>query len=126
MCHPFEIDKINQVTQMQILCGNTASMVQVHPKYYNLFFDGERIIHNLNGHLTYSAKIDKNNFFTMEHKPKYHDDFFSDTSLFTFERPSAVLTIANDDRMIVPKLGLENILSDMITQIDVYETKYQN
>ena len=90
-------------------------MVQVHPRYSNLFFDGERIIHNMDGHLTYSDVIDRNSNFINDHKPKYHDDFFSENSLFTFERPSAILTIANDDRLIIPKLGLENVKNDMLT-----------
>ena len=90
-------------------------MVQVHPRYANLFFNGERIIHHINGHLTFSALIDHRSIYIKDHKPKYVDDFFSETSLFTFERPSAVLTIANDDRLIIPRLGLENVKNDMIT-----------
>jgi hypothetical protein len=38
-------------------------MVQVHPRYSNLFFNGERIIHNLNGHLIKSAIIDRKSVY---------------------------------------------------------------
>ena len=57
-------------------------------------------------------------------RPKYYDDFFSEMSTFTFERPSSVMTNAYDDRLISLRLDIENTGNDTITQIDVYQTDY--
>lgn len=54
------------------------------------------------------------NDFVEKNKPKYHEDFFSEKSKFTFERPSTVLTNAHDDRLVSLRLGIENVKNDTI------------
>ena len=59
-------------------------------------------------------------------KPKYYEEYYDDQDTqFSSELPTTIYQKADDDRKIIPRMGIEEKSNDSLTYIDVHEIAYQ-
>ena len=60
------------------------------------------------------------------YKPKYYEEFYDENDTqFASELPTTIFQKADDDRQIVPRMGIEEKTANALTYIDVHEVAYQ-